>query len=187
MPTSTSTLPLEIPPILREAWQRHEAIVKLGHPILQQVASPVGRFGPEIQKLAERMTVIMREANGLGLAAPQIGVSSRVIIYDVGEGLRVLVNPKIVLMRGEQWDPPEGCLSIPGLQGRVRRAMEIRVKGFDPRGRQVTRRASELEARVIQHEIDHLDGILFIDRADPDTLEWVIDPAADDENGAPRE
>ena len=130
----------------------------------------------------------MEEASGLGLAAPQVGVSTRVILYRLPDkGLRVLINPKIIAMRGEQLEPEEGCLSIPGLQGVVRRAQEIRVKGFDERNRPVSRRVTDLEARVIQHEIDHLDGILFIDRADPGTLEWILGTDAEDGNGAPRE
>lgn len=189
MPTTTTTpIPLDVPPVLREAWERHDAIVKLGDPILQQIARPVPRFDAELHKLVERMAVIMDEAHGLGLAAPQVGVSLRVLIYKIEEHLRVLINPKIISMRGEQLDPPEGCLSIPGLQGRVRRAMEVRVKAFDPRGKPVSRRATDLEARVIQHEIDHLDGILFLDRADPETLEWVFGPGEDEDgNAAPRE
>lgn len=181
-------IPLDVPKELQEAWTRHPAIVKLGNPILHQVAKPVTRFSAETHKLIERMTVIMREAHGLGLAAPQVGVSTRIIIYDAGDGLRVLVNPKIVSLKGEQLDPPEGCLSIPGLQGNVPRAQEVRVKGFDQRGKPVSRRATELEARVIQHEIDHLDGILFFEKALPDTLEWVIGHGEDEDgNAAPRE
>jgi peptide deformylase len=129
------------------------------------------------------MTDIMRDANGLGLAAPQIGMSTRIIVYDAheGDGVRVLINPKILSMSGEQTEPKEGCLSIPGLQGVVKRANEIRVKGFDEKNRPVTRRAKGLEARVIQHEVDHLDGILFIDRAEPETLEWALGDDEDDE------
>jgi peptide deformylase len=171
------------PPALLEAWLRHPEIVKLGDPILRQVARPITLFTQEIHGLISRMTTIMREAHGLGLAAPQVGVSSRLLIYDAGEkrGLRVLINPVIVSARGEQTEPPEGCLSIPGLQGEVKRANEIRVKGFDERGRPVTRTATELEARVIQHEIDHLDGVLFFDRADPKTLVWVVDQDDEDD------
>ncbi len=178
------------PPVeLEETWNRHPAIVKLGQSgVLRQVAKPVTRYTQELQQLIERMTVIMREAHGLGLAAPQVGASTRVIVYDAGDGLRVLVNPIILKKTGEQDDPPEGCLSIPGLQGAVKRANEIRVKGFDQRGRPVMRRASELEARVIQHEVDHLDGVLFIDRADPETLVWVLGPDdEEDEDKALRE
>ncbi len=161
---------------------RHQAIVKLGDPVLRQVAKPVARISAETRQLVERMSVVMREAHGLGLAAPQVGASTRIIIYDTGEGLKVLINPVIVSHKGEQLDPLEGCLSIPGLQGQVNRYQEIRVRGFDRQNKPVTLRATELEARVIQHEIDHLDGVLFIDRADPETLEWLID-AGDDEDG----
>ena len=174
---------------LAEVWKRHPAIVKLGQSgVLRQVAKPVTRYTQDINRLIEEMKIVMREAHGLGLAAPQVGASTRIIVYDSGDGMRVLVNPIIVSRSGEQDEPAEGCLSIPGLQGTVKRANEIRVKGFDEKGKPVTRRATELEARVIQHEIDHLDGILFIDRADPDTLVWLLN--ADDEedgNAAPKE
>lgn len=176
---------LKPPPELIEAWERHPDIVKLGHPVLRQVAKPLTRYNQQTHDLIQRMTSIMRDANGLGLAAPQVGVSTRILIYDAGDGLKVLVNPKILSMRDEQLEPAEGCLSIPGLQGVVPRAKEIRVKGYDERGRPVSRRALDLEARVIQHEIDHLDGVLFIDRADPETLVWVIDdPDEADQIGA---
>lgn len=178
------------PPELQAAWEEHPAIVKLGDPILRQVAKPVNRIlHAETQKLIERMKVVMREARGLGLAAPQIGVSQRVIIYDVDEQIQVLVNPVIDHCKGEQLDPPEGCLSIPGLQGQVKRFNELRVRGQDQRGRPVSKRVSELEARVIQHEIDHLNGVLFIDpgRADPETLVWVFSTDEEDGNAAPRE
>ncbi|HLK59025.1 MAG TPA: peptide deformylase [Chthonomonadaceae bacterium] len=162
------------PPELKEAWERHKEIVKLGHPVLRQVAKPATRIlVPETQRLIERMKVVMKEANGLGLAAPQVGVSTRILVYDVHDEMQVLINPVIQNRKGEQLDPPEGCLSIPGLQGQVKRALEIKVKALNQRGRPITLRVTELEARVIQHEIDHLDGILFIDRADPETLGWA--------------
>jgi peptide deformylase len=188
MPTRTrESLALDVPPELYEAWNRHPEIVKLGDPVLEQVAKPVTHFRQETIQLVEDMKRIMKKARGLGLAAPQIGASTRILIYDVGDGVQVIVNPKILSMRGEQLDPPEGCLSIPGLQGQVRRAKEVRVKGYNQLGRPVYRRAQDMEARVIQHELDHLDGILFFERADQDTLEWLIDSDEDDENGAPRE
>lgn len=171
-----------MPPVeLQEAWNRIPAIVKLGHPVLRQQAPAVARVTAETRRLIEHMTITMRQARGLGLAAPQVGVSTRILIYDAGEGLRVLINPKIMGMKGKQLDPPEGCLSIPGLTGQVERAQELRVKGFDARLRPVSLRATGLEARVLQHEIDHLDGILFIDRADPDTLEWATGDDEDEE------
>jgi len=178
---------MQPPPELLEAWTRHPEIVKLGDPVLRQVARPVTFFTQEMHCLITRMTQIMRDARGLGLAAPQVGVSSRLLVYNAGEkkGTRVLINPVIVSARGEQTEPPEGCLSIPGLQGEVTRANEIRVKGFDERGKPVTHKASELEARVIQHEIDHLNGVLFFDRADPKSLVWVIEQDDEDESTNP--
>ena len=168
---------LEVPPELWEAWDRFRNIVKYGEPVLRQVAKPVTRINNETQLLVRRMIDTMRDANGLGLAAPQVGVSTRVIVYDPldKKGVRVLINPVILSMSGEQWEPEEGCLSIPGLVGKVKRAQEIKIKGYDERNHPIVRRVSGLEARVIQHEVDHLDGILFIDRAEPGTIEWVID------------
>ena len=189
-PNAMKELPFDIPAELQEVWLRHKDIVKLGNPILTQVAKPVTRPDSSTRQLVEHMTRTMREAHGLGLAAPQVGVSMRVLIYDAadGDGLQIMINPRILEMKGEQLDPPEGCLSIPGLQGQVKRAQEVRVRAMDLRGRQFARRATGLEARVIQHEIDHLNGVLFIDRANPDTLEWVIGAGEDEDgNAAPRD
>lgn len=163
------------PEELRAAWERHPEIVKLGDPMLRKVARPITRFTQETHELIRRMSSIMKEANGLGLAAPQVGVSMRIVVYDAGDGLRVLINPRVVHSKGEQTEPAEGCLSVPGLQGTVARAKEIRVKAFDQRGKPLLRRMMDLEARVVQHEIDHLDGILFFDRADPETLVWLTE------------
>ena len=177
-----------IPPVeLEEAWTRHPDIVKLGDPVLRQIAQPVTQIKAETRRLVEKMTAAMRAARGLGLAAPQVGVSERVLIYDSGNGLKVLINPVILASKGEQTEPLEGCLSIPGLQGKVQRFAEVRVKGYDLRGKPVTRSAKELEARVIQHEIDHLNGVLFFDRADPETLEWVLSNDDEGEDAALRE
>ena len=170
------------PPELIEAWEEHPEIVKIGDPVLRKVAMPVTRIlTSETQQLIERMKVVMKKANGLGLAAPQIGVSRRVIVYSIEDVVRVIVNPIISGGRGEQLDPPEGCLSIPGLQGRVSRYNELRVRGQDHRGKPVSKRVTEMEARVIQHEVDHLDGILFIDRADPETVVWAYSDDDEDE------
>ena len=120
-------------------------------------------------------------ANGLGLAAPQIGVSERVIVVDVpdqsedesGAATRVaLVNPEIVRAKGEQLGP-EGCLSVPGFYGEVRRASQVTVKGQDVQGKDVRLKAEGLLARALQHEIDHLEGVLFIDLAEPGTVEYT--------------
>ena len=145
-------------------------IVKYGDPVLRQVAEPLDRVDAEIQALIAEMGDIMNRAHGVGLAAPQVGKSIRLLVYDVGEGLLALINPVILKKKGEQMEPEEGCLSIPGLRGVVPRANEITVKALDGAGRPIRLRATEFEARVIQHEVDHLDGILFIDLADPATL-----------------
>ena len=169
-------LPIPVPPELSYLWQRNPEIVKYGDPVLRQVARPVPKFTREVAQLIERMGRIMRAAPGVGLAAPQIGLLQRVILYQLpeeGSVLHALVNPKIVSRSGEQIGQ-EGCLSIPALQGDVSRAKEIVVKGLDQHGRAVRRRATDFEARVIQHEIDHLDGILFIDTVLPETLHFIF-------------
>lgn len=171
------SLTIIVPEHIAKLWPtRCQTIVKLGHPALRAVSQPVGKPSPEIRKLVERMKTAMREDNGIGLAAPQVGVNLRVIIYRLPEEnapLRVILDPRIVHAKGEQTGI-EGCLSLPYLHGEVTRAREIMVRGTDMLGRAVRRRATDLEARVIQHEIDHLDGILFIDRASPETLHWAI-------------
>ncbi len=172
------------PPDVQFMWAEIPEIVKLGDPVLRKVAPPVKHCNRETQATVKRMIDIMRKANGLGLAAPQIGLSTRIFVYDAGDGdgVQVMINPVIQSRKGLQTDPPEGCLSIPGLQGVVPRSESIRVTAFDERGRSQTKRVSGLEARIIQHELDHLDGILFIDHADPDSLTWLVD---DDEEGSP--
>jgi len=171
---------LIIPEHIARLWDsRSRDILKLGHPTLRTVARPVGRPTPATRKLVERMKIALLEENGLGLAAPQVGVGERVIIYRLPEEnapLRIIVDPRITSAKGEQ-TAEEGCLSLPYLHGEVTRAREIIVKGTDMLGRSFRRRASDLEARVIQHEIDHLDGILFVDRANPDTLHWALPEA----------
>ena len=169
---------IEVPPEIRALWDAMGGpIVKYPAPELEKAASPVDKPGPATRELVERMKQAMAEWRGIGLAAPQIGVSERVIIYQLpeeNEPIRVVINPKIVSMKGEQIGP-EGCLSLPRLQGEVKRANEIIVKGFDLLGRPLRRRARELEARVIQHEVDHLDGILFFTRAEKETLHWLVE------------
>jgi peptide deformylase len=168
---------IEVPPVVAELWRaRNPDIVKLGDPVLRGKARPLERPTADTRRLVERMKVAMASEHGIGLAAPQIGVDERVIIYRLPEAnapIHVIVNPRIVASKGEQ-TAVEGCLSLPYLHGEVTRAYEITVKGMDMLGRPMKRRASDLEARVIQHETDHLDGILFIDRVDPATLHWEL-------------
>lgn len=139
-------------------------IVELGDEILKEKARAVPKITPNILKLLDNMADTMYSAKGVGLAAPQIGVSKRVIVVDVGEGLIELVNPEILSCEGQETDT-EGCLSIPGIVGDVTRAATIEVKGLDRRGKECVFTAEGFLARALQHEIDHLEGILFIDRA----------------------
>jgi peptide deformylase len=120
----------------------------------------------------------MYDARGVGLAAPQVGILKRAIVVDVGEGLIEMVNPEIIEKKGEQISPPEGCLSIPNLLGEVRRANWIKVVGQDRHGNPLEIEAEGYLARAFQHEIDHLNGVLFIDVA-----ERVFRPDEEEEEG----
>jgi peptide deformylase len=142
-------------------------------PILQREAQAVPRISPRVQRLARDMLDTMCTASGIGLAAPQVGVRKRVIVVDVREDPRVLVNPKIAATEGEQVGL-EGCLSLPDLVGEVRRAEWMMVNGLDRRGRPVSLEGEGLLARVLQHEIDHLDGILFVARVEDPTRLWRV-------------
>lgn len=147
-------------------------IVLYGDNVLKTPAAEFEEFNDEARELIPRMYQAMVDYHGVGLAAPQIGVSRRIFVYDVGEGPHALVNPRFVNKRGEEW-ALEGCLSVPGLQGEVPRAAIVTVTGINENGEKVKIRADGLMARVFQHEMDHLDGTLFIDKADPETLETV--------------
>ncbi|AQT83738.1 peptide deformylase Def [Paenibacillus larvae subsp. larvae] len=135
-------------------------------PVLREKAKPVTKFNSSLHKLLDDMADTMYENEGVGLAAPQVGILKRAIVMDVGDehGLIELVNPEIVATSGEQIGP-EGCLSIPDLQGDVRRPMNVTVKGQDRNGNEVIVEGTELLARCIMHEVDHLNGILFTDLA----------------------
>src|SRR5437764_8786559 len=150
-------------------------IVKHPHPVLRQRARPVTRLTDSIRRLIADMIETMRDAPGVGLAAPQVGECLRLFVYDDGDGRSgALINPEIVDRAGEEIGT-EGCLSIPRLEGEVPRAQRIVVTGLDRRGKRVRIAAEDLLARVFQHEIDHLDGVLFTDRAEPATLHWLTD------------
>jgi peptide deformylase len=131
---------------------------------LREKSQTVKKITPNISKLIKNMAETMYDANGVGLAAPQIGVLKRVIVIDTGEGLIALINPEIIEASGEQTDA-EGCLSFPGIVGEVTRASKVKVKGLTPEGEEVVLEGEGLLARAFQHEIDHLDGIVFIDKA----------------------
>jgi peptide deformylase len=147
-------------------------VLRMGHPVLREVARPVERFGtPELERLLEDMKDTMAHENGAGLAAPQIGESVRVVIFGVDANPRypdaeevpftVLVNPVITFLGDEIEDGWEGCLSVPGLRGLVPRRAKLRYTGCDERGGPIDRVAEGFHARVVQHECDHLDGILY--------------------------
>jgi peptide deformylase len=142
-------------------------IVKDPDPVLRERAKEVTKFNANLHKLLQDMADTMYDAKGVGLAAPQIGILKRVIVVDVGDehGLIEMVNPEIVEREGEQIGP-EGCLSIPGLSGTVRRAQRVVVKGQDRDGNPFTVEAEGYLARAFQHEVDHLNGVLFTDIAD---------------------
>lgn len=139
-------------------------IVKEGDPLLRQKSEPVGQVTKRIRKLIKDMLETMNSADGVGLAAPQVGISQRIIVVDVGEGPVALINPEIEEASGKELDV-EGCLSIPGTFGYVERAQQVTVAGLNESGRSVRIRAEGLFARALQHEVDHLEGVLFIDRA----------------------
>ncbi|NIQ79463.1 MAG: peptide deformylase [Anaerolineae bacterium] len=148
--------------------------------ILRKQAKAIRKVGVTLETLIDDMVTTMRDAKAFGLAANQIGALQRVLVYDDGTGLGVVINPKVVSAKGEQIGV-EGCLSVPGLQGEVKRADKIVVKGTDQAGRTVKIRAEGLLARILQHEIDHLNGKLFIDRARPETLYYVTEEESAEE------
>jgi peptide deformylase len=136
-----------------------------GDPVLREKAAPVTTFDAELRRLVRDLTDTMLDAPGVGLAAPQLGVGLRVFTYDVDGIVGHLVNPDLELSEEEQMGP-EGCLSLPGLEYDCLRAQRVVAKGFTMHGEPVTIEGSDLLARCIQHETDHLDGVLFIDRLD---------------------
>lgn len=138
-------------------------IVKVGDDILRKVCRPVEKITPRILTLLDDMVETMRDANGCGLAAPQVGILRRIAVVEVEEGQVIeMINPKIIAYAGEQHDT-EGCLSIPGRWGITKRPMHVTVRAINRHGEEFEVSGSELLARALCHEIDHLDGKLFID------------------------
>ena len=157
-------------------------IVTLPDPILRRKAKPVTRFDAELQTLIDDMIETMREAPGVGLAAPQVGIPERVIVVEYAEDeedeaapkkLYVMVNPEIKSASEETEEGIEGCLSVPGWQGEVERALAVTVKGLTSRGKPMKVKAKGWMARIFQHEIDHINGVVFTDRA---TKVWKPQP-----------
>ncbi|GGC45939.1 peptide deformylase [Siccirubricoccus deserti] len=137
-------------------------IARMGHPVLLREAEPVDDpTGPEIRRLIADMAETMLDAAGIGLAAPQVHVPLRLFVYRDGAGVATLVNPELEPLGEELESGWEGCLSIPGLRGCVARPKRIRWRGLDAEGHPVSGEAEGLTARVMQHETDHLDGVLY--------------------------
>lgn len=152
----------------------------LGDPVLRIPAEEVSDFGEEMEALAKDMLQTMYKASGIGLAGPQIGVSERIIVLDLTGGDEgdygpvALVNPKVVEATRKTDRAPEGCLSIPGMEEVVERSSAVTVEAKTPQGESVTIEATGLFSRALQHEIDHLDGVLFIDRLSPFTRRLAL-------------
>ncbi len=136
-----------------------------GDPVLKTLATDVVEIDSKIAKLVADMIETMYEAPGVGLAAPQVGVEKRLFVYDIGDGPATILNPRITESDGE-WVYEEGCLSVPGLYFEIVRPAQVHLEGIDLDGNAVSIEASELLGRVFQHEVDHLDGILLLERLD---------------------
>lgn len=138
-------------------------VTKMGEPVLRKVCKPVKNFDEKLAVLLDDMADTMYHADGVGLAAPQVGILKRAVVIDVGDGIIELINPEIISTGGEQTDM-EGCLSVDEINEEVTRPNYVKVKAFDRHGNEFTMEGEGLLARAFCHEIDHLDGILFVDR-----------------------
>ena len=181
----------EAPPALDpETRARRDAalahIRRFGDPVLRTKARPVERFDETLRTEVDRMGVLMNDAIGVGLAAPQVGVSHRLLVYRVepDSPVQVLVNPEIEWSSKDKDWLEEGCLSLPGVHVEVERPIHVRVAAQDARGDAITVEASGLEARVIQHEVDHLDGVLILDRTTRDQRKQAVRALRDAERDA---
>jgi peptide deformylase len=144
-----------------------------GDPVLKQVAREVDQVDGSLARLVEDMVQTMYDSEGAGLAAPQVGVQKRLFVYDVGEGPQAMINPTIVETDGE-WYHDEGCLSIPGLRLGIVRPDRVHLTGFDLDGNEVSLEADEFLGRVFQHEVDHLDGVLMVERLEDDLRKQAL-------------
>lgn len=131
-------------------------------PVLRKKSKMVDKIDEKIRTLLDDMVETMYDADGVGLAAPQIGILKRIIVIDIGDGIVELINPEIIEATGAETDS-EGCLSLPGASGDVTRPKTVKVKGLDRKGNEIIIEGSDLMARALCHEIDHLNGVLFID------------------------
>ncbi len=148
----------------RRQREARKEIRVIGDPVLRERAREVTDFDRGLRKLAKRMIRTMKDAPGVGLAAPQVGVLQRLLVYDVDDDPRVLVNPQLAEFADETEEADEGCLSVPGVTMPVERPVSVHVRGCDEYGEPVDFLAEGFAARVIQHEYDHLEGVLIVDR-----------------------
>lgn len=155
----------------------------IGDPVLRQTAREITEIDGSLARLVDDMLETMYEAPGIGLAAPQVGVQKRLFVWDIGEGPEAMINPEIVESDGE-WLFEEGCLSVPGLSWEIVRPKTIHIVGRDLDGNELSFEADELEARMFQHEMDHLDGTLLIERLDDDTRKEALKTIRDLQLGA---
>jgi len=161
----------EVPPE-RQAAARRE-IRTLGDPVLRETARPVAEFDAELAALSRRMVAILRDAPGIGLAATQLGVVRRVIVYELDDGPKAIINPEIVESSGELYHD-EACLSIPGLRIGIYRPETVLLKGYDLDGNELSIEADEFMGRMFQHEVDHLDGVLMVERLDDEMRKQAL-------------
>jgi peptide deformylase len=164
MSETTETTTVDQQELSRRQREARKDIRVIGDPVLREHARDVTEFDRGLRKLAKRMIRTMHDAPGVGLAAPQVGVLQRLLVYDVDDDPHVLVNPELDEFSDETEESDEGCLSVPGVTMPVERAVSVRVRGLDEYGEPVDFRAEGFEARVIQHETDHLNGVLIVDR-----------------------
>jgi peptide deformylase len=148
-------------------------IVKYGHPALRQRAAPVRRVTDDVRALVDRLVAVMRDAHGLGLAANQVGIPRRVAVVEIEGELTALIDPEIVSAKGSE-SIDEGCLSLPRLYGHVARPTRVVVRARDLSGKRMKVAAEGLLARALCHEVDHLNGRLFVDAVDESTLHWLV-------------
>lgn len=164
-------------------------IRKIGDPVLRRKARKIEKVNKDVQKLLDDMIETMRAGNGVGLAAPQVGVLQRALVVEIeanekipGSGVTyALINPEIVRQSEETWESQEGCLSIPGWRGEVERPLRIVVKALDREGNRIRLEAEGWVARVLQHEIDHLEGVLFIDKLTAPDRVWRVEEGREEE------
>ena len=174
-----------------EALERRNAALaqvrKFGDPVLRSVASPVTDFDAGLAGEAERMIGLMRDGMGVGLAATQLGILRRILVFQVGSDAppTVLVNPEIEWSSDDLVTAEEGCLSLPGIVVDVERPLHVRARAVDPSGKELSIEASGLEARVIQHEVDHLDGVLMVQRAGEEDRRGALRALREGDTSAP--